>query len=336
MKVFVYNLREFDELAYFEEYSGKLGMEFGWCSDYPTMENVSLAAGYDAISIITSRIPAEMIDAFREKGVRVISTRTIGYDHIDITHAEKTGMGVCNLTYSSATVAEFAIMLMMIALRKLPYTMKRASIQDFRLEKAKLGRELSNCTVGIIGTGRIGREVIKELRGFGCRVLAYARHPDEDISKNEHSEYGDVSYVSFDELLENSDIISLHANVTGDSIHMLDDNAFERMKDRVIIINTARGQLLDTKALIRHLDSGKVGFAALDVIENEIGIHYNDLSGMKLPDDDIIKLKEHDNVLWTPHHAFYTEEAVSGMVENSLIAIRDYFEGNDNPFIICR
>jgi lactate dehydrogenase-like 2-hydroxyacid dehydrogenase len=326
MKIFVYNMREFDELPYFEEFSKKYGMEFGYTTEFPGPDNYKLAEGYDALSIITTPTPAEMIDAMKENGVKVISTRTIGYDHIDVAHAHEVGIGVANVTYGPATVSEFAIMLMLMACRKMKVTMKKAARQDFTLED-KLGKELQNCTVGIIGTGRIGAMTARQLSGFGCRILAYSRHEKDEVK--EFAEYTDL-----DTLLKESDIISLHAHANDETFHMINEEAFAKMKDGVIIVNTARGQLINTKDLIAALDSGKVGFAALDVIENEIGMYYKDLSGVTIDNPDMYHLQTYDNVIITPHHAFYTKEAVAGMVENSIIGIKAYLDGEDHEFII--
>ena len=148
MKIFVYTLREFDELPFFEKFSKQYGVEFGYTTQSPGPENYNLAKGYDAIYIITTPTTAEMIDAMKENGVKVISTRTIGYDHIDVKHAFEVGMGVTNVTYDPASVADYTIMLMLIACRKLRYIMDKANVQDYTL-KGKLGREISKSTVGV-------------------------------------------------------------------------------------------------------------------------------------------------------------------------------------------
>ena len=258
MKIFVYTLREFDELPFFEKFSKQYGVEFGYTTQSPGPENYHLAKGYDAISIITTPTPAEMIDAMKENGVKVISTRTIGYDHIDVKHAFEVGMGVTNVTYDPASVADYTIMLMLIACRKLRYIMDKANVQDYTL-KGKLGREISKSTVGVIGTGRIGQTVIEHLSGFGCRILAYDIFPKDAV--RQHAEY-----VDLDILYAESDIITLHAPALEDNYHMIDETAFSKMKDGVILVNCARGQLVDTEAMIRNLSNGKIGFAALDVI----------------------------------------------------------------------
>jgi len=326
IKIFVYNAREFDELPFFEKYCSEYGVAFDFTKEAPSPDNYHLAKGYDGISIITTETGPDMIDAMKANGVKVISTRTIGYDHIDVEYAKKAGIGVCNLTYSPATVADYAVMMMLIACRKLPYVMQQAEKQNYALN-GKLGRELGSCTIGVIGTGRIGSCVINELSGFGCRILANDVMEKEDVKR--HAEYTDL-----DTLLKESDIITLHAPALDDTWHMINEHTISKMKDGVIIINCARGSLIDTDALIAGLQAGKIGFAGLDVIENEFGLYYNDLSGVELDNKDIARLKSFDNVFLSPHMAFYTDEAVANMVEGSVAGIVSYLTDGKYPYII--
>ena len=235
-------------------------------------------------------------------------------------------MGVTNVTYDPASVADYTIMLMLIACRKLRYIMDKADVQDYTL-KGKLGRESSKSTVGVIGTGRIGQTVIEHLSGFGCRILAYDIFPKDAV--RQHAEY-----VDLDTLYAESDIITLHAPALEDNYHMIDETAFSKMKDGVILVNCARGQLVDTEAMIRNLSNGKIGFAALDVIEKELGIYYKDLSGTIIDNPEMAILRSFYNVFFSPHTAFYTEEAVANMVENSILGIQAYLKGEDHPFIV--
>lgn len=328
MKIFVYNMREFDELAFFEKYAEQYGVELGYTVEFPGPENWHLADGYDGVSILTTPTPAEMIDRLQQGGVKVISTRTIGYDHVDVKHAQAVGMGVTNVTYDPASVADYTIMLMLIACRKMKFIMQKASIQDFTL-KGKIGKEISKSTVGVIGTGRIGRTVVEHLSGFGCRILAYDICPSDSVRQY-------AEYVDLDTLYRESDIVTLHAPAFDSTYHMIDEDAFSKMKDGVILINCARGQLVDTEALIRNLVNGKIGFAALDVIENELEIYYKDLSGTIIDIPEMAVLKSFYNVFFSPHTAFYTEEAVANMVENSILGIKAYLEGEEHPFIVTK
>jgi D-lactate dehydrogenase len=282
------------------------------------VDNLHYAKGYDVVDIITTVIDKKMIDIWQGLGVKCIATRTIGYDHIDIEYAKSVGMGVVNISYSPASVADYTVMMILMGCRKIRHIMERASVQDFTL-KGKIGMELHNATVGVIGTGRIGKTVIKELYGFGCKIIAYDIYQSDDVKDK-------ARYVSLDELYEKSDIITLHAPATDDNYHMIDKSALEKMKTGVMIINCARGSLIDTQALIDGIESGKVGFAGLDVIEQESGLYYFNRMGEPLNNRQLAILKSYSNVIVTPHTAFYTDEAVANMVENSIICAREFID----------
>ena len=326
MKIFVYSMRKFDELPYFEKFAKEYSVKFDYTEEAPSPENCHLAKGYDAISIITTPTPAEMIDDMKAIGVKVISSRTIGYDHIDVKHALEVGMGITNVTYNPASVADYTIMMMLIACRRIPYIVDTARVRDYSL-RGKIGKELSKSTVGVIGTGRIGRTVIEHLTGFGCKVMAYDVHPKKEVAKM-------VEYVDLDTLYQACDIITLHAPALESNYHMIDEAAMEKMKDGVILVNCARGQLIDTKAMIDNLRNGKIGFAALDLVEDLEDTYYKDLRGEFTYHPQLDVLSGFPNVFITPHTAFYTEQAVSDMVENSIVGIQAYLKGEDHPFIV--
>ncbi len=321
MKIFFYALRQYDELKYVEKFAEQYDFEYAYTSDYPSLDNVKLAKGFDAVSIITNPMSPEILDAFHAAGVKYISTRSIGYEHIDVKHAHSIGMRVSHVVYSPNSVANFTIMLMLMACRNMPWIMKKADCQDYSL-KGKVGKELSTSTVGIIGTGNIGKTVIKHLSGFGCRMLAYSLYEDEEVKKY-------AEYVSFDKLLEESDIISVHVPGNAENTHLLDAAAFDKMKDGVVIVNTARGLIIDTKALLDSLKSGKIGFAALDTFEGEAGLYYLNKETERLDNDNMALLKSFPNVILSPHMAFYTEQAVSDMVENSIKGLLGFESGED-------
>lgn len=310
MKLFVYSMREFDELPCFEEVCREQGVAWDYTADTPCLENLELARGYDAVDIITTVFDRAMICRLHELGVKCIATRTIGYDHIDTACAEELGMGVVHISYSPASVADYTIMLMLMGCRKVKHIMERADIQDYTL-KGKLGRELPDCTVGIIGTGRIGRTVIRHLSGFGCRILAYDIVEDGETGSR-------AEYVQLETIFRECDIISLHAPATEDNYHMIDAAAIAQMKQGVMLINCARGALIDTDALIEGIESGRIGFAGLDVVEHESGLYYFNRMGEPLHNPKLAVLRSYSNVLVTPHTAFYTDRAVSDMVENSV------------------
>lgn len=324
MKIFAYALREYDEQEYFETFCKANGIEYGFTSQYPSMENTELASGYDGISILTNPMYPEILDRFYSLGVRYIATRSIGYDHIDLQYAYKIGMRVSNVSYSPNSVANYTIMLILMACRKIPYILKKSKLQDFSLE-GKIGRELSQSTVGIIGTGKIGETVIKHLSGFGCRMLAYDLFQKDEVKK--HAEYTDL-----DTLYRESDIVTLHVPAFDSNYHMIDRAVFEKMKDGVILINAARGMLINSDDLIDALESGKVGAAALDTCEDEAGLYYLNREHDVLNNRDRAILDSFPNVILSPHMAFYTEEAVSDMVKNSIRGLLNFERGGENPF----
>ncbi len=311
MKLFVYNYREFDEAVYFQKFAKEYQVELGICHDAPTLENAHLAEGYEYISIITTKIDAGLIERFYELGVRMISTRTVGYDHIDVEAAKRVGMNIGNVTYSPECVADYTMMLILMSIRKMKRIMQRAEINDFSLPGIQ-GKELHNMTVGVIGTGKIGRAVIRDLNGFGCRIYAYDLQRDETVEKM--AEYVDNP----EEIYEKCDLLTLHMPLFENNFHMIDEKAVSKMKDGVVLINTARGGLMDTRALIDGLESGRIGALGLDVIEDELGLYFNDLKSEVLSKRYLYTLRGFPNVVVTPHMAFYTDQAVSDMVRHSI------------------
>jgi D-specific alpha-keto acid dehydrogenase len=195
---------------------------------------------------------------------------------------------------------------------------RRADIHDYRLNDVH-GKELRDLTIGVIGTGRIGAAVMDRLRGFGCRILAYDSRPKTA-----------ADYVPLDELLRRSDIVTLHAPLNADTHHLLNRQRIEHMKHGAFIINTGRGSLLDTEALIPALESGRLGGAALDVLEGEEGIFYADRRNKPIESKPLLRLQELPNVLISPHTAYYTDHALSDMVENSIINCLKYERGNQH------
>lgn len=325
MKTFVYSVMDY-EIKYFEHFMKQYQVEYKYTTQNPTLDNLEMVKGFDSVNLITTKTDAPILEKMHELGIKYIVTRTIGYDHIDVKKAHELGMRVSNVTYSPASVANYTIMLMLMGCRKIENILSRSKLQDYSL-KGKMGMELSKCTVGVIGTGRIGRTVIKHLSGFGCRILAYDIYPNEEVKK--YAEYTDLNTI-----YKEADIITLHAPATKDSLHMLNDDTFAQMKDGVMIINCARGSLIDTPALVRALDSNKVGFAGLDVIEDEFGLYYYNRMGETLGKHDLYLLSSYPNVIVSPHTAFFTGEAVSNMIENSILGLLQFERGEENQFEI--
>lgn len=326
MKIFAYTLREFDEKEFFDQYSREFGFTYDYTTEYPNPENVRLAKGYDAISATPCDLSAAMLERFHEVGVQYIATRSIGVDHIDLGKAKELGMQVCHVSYAPETVADYAIMLMLMCCRKIVPILERSKVQDYSL-KGKMGKDLCDCTVGVIGTGQIGKTVIKHLSSFGCRILAYDLYSNTECAAL-------AEYVSLEALYAQSDIITLHTPATADNYHMLNAKAFFSMKKDVIIINTARGALIDTDALIEALENGKIGNAALDVLEQEDGLYYSNRMGDVINNRNMAVLRSFPNVILSPHTAFYTQKVVRDMAYKTMKGLHDMENHIDNPLIV--
>ena len=325
MKVTVYNCREFDEKSLFLKYGKELGIELVLCPDAPDEENASLAKGSECIDIITSKMPRELLKVFASYGVKYVVTRTIGYDHIDVEAAKELGMTVANAPYGPNGVADYAVMLILMTIRKMKSIVNRTRVQDYTL-KGLMGRELKDLTVGVIGTGRIGRTVLQNLSGFGCKLIAY------DVYENEKVKNSGVTYVTLDEMWKQADVITLHAPLTEDNHHMINKEAIAKMKDGVMIVNTARGGLIDSEALISGIESGKIGGAGLDVVENEFGLYYYDHKEDILSNRELSVLRGFPNVTVSHHMAFYTDDCVETVVRDSLLGCKCFVEGRENPW----
>ncbi|WP_420310658.1 D-isomer specific 2-hydroxyacid dehydrogenase family protein [Streptomyces sp. YS-B37] len=291
-----------DEAALFRELAPRFGV-VPTITRAPVNEaNTQLAAGNRCVSV-SHRTPItnSVLRALGRAGVAYISTRSIGSDHIDVDYANRVGLSVGNTAYSPDSVADYTVMLMLMAIRNARSTVRRTDVHDYRLHEVR-GKELRDLTVGVVGTGRIGTSVVHRLRGFGCRTLAHDSRLTLDL----------------DELLRLSDIVTLHAPLTPDTHHLLDRRRIERMRHGAFVINTGRGPLLDTEALVTALESGRLGGAALDVVEGEEGIFYEDRRDRPIDNKTLLRLHELPNVLISPHTAYYTDHALRDTVENSL------------------
>lgn len=277
--------------------------------------NIELAAGNRCISVgHKSLITNSTLLALRQVGVRYISTRSVGYNHIQVRWAESIGISVENIAYSPDSVADYTLMLMLMVVRDAKSTIGRTQGHDYRLHDAR-GKELRDLTVGVIGTGRIGAAVIERLRGFGCRVLAHDR-----------CRRAAAQYVDLDVLLRQSDMVTLHTPLNADTHHLLNARRMEQMKNGAVIVNTGRGPLLDTEALLLALETGRLGGAALDVLEGEEGVFYSDRRRTPIENQALLRLQELPNVLITPHTAYYTDHALRDTVESTLANCRRFLK----------
>ncbi len=328
MQVTVYNCRPFDEKELFIEYAKEIGIELVLCGDAPDLENVSLCKGSRCVDVITSKIDAQLIKAFWENGIEYISTRTIGYDHIDIEAAKACGIKVGNAPYGPSGVADYTVMLILMSIRKMGAILGRTGLQDYTLAGLN-GRELKDLTVGVIGTGRIGATVIKDLSGFGCRILAHDPYEKEEVKQY-------AEYVPLSQIWKEADVVTLHTPLTQDNFHLIDKESIAQMKDGVVIVNTARGALIDSDALIEAIEDGKIGAAGLDVVENEFGLYYYDHKSDILKNRELAMLRSFPNVTVSHHMAFYTRNYVETVVKDSLMSCKCFMEGKENPWEVTR
>lgn len=321
MKICAYEVRE-DEKKDFARMAEKLQVEIELHDEIPGPDTAALAEGCEGVTMLgMGKINKELLDMWKSMGVQCISTRTIGYNHIDTEYAKEIGMQVCNAAYPPSGVAEFTLMLMLMCLRNYKQSLWRGQVNDFALQGLQ-GKEIGSMTVGVIGTGKIGAQVIKYLTGFGCRILAYDMYPNAALKDV-------VEYVELDELFAKADMITLHTPLLDSTYHLVNAETIAKMKDGVVLINCARGELMDTTALIEGIESGKIGALGLDVVEGERGIAHEDHRIDILSNQQMAYLRQFRNVTMTPHMAFYTDVAVSHMVECGVAGLVEMFQNGD-------
>lgn len=297
-----------DEAVLFRELAPRFGVVPTVTEAAVSEANIELASGNRCISVgHKTQVGKAALLALSRAGVRYISTRSIGYNHINVKYAESVGISVENVAYSPDSVADYTLLLMLMVVRNAKSIIRRADAHDYRLADVR-GKELRDLTIGVIGTGRIGAAVMDRLRGFGCRIVACDKRP-----------VAAADYVPLDELLRVSDIVTLHTPLDAETHHLLNGQRIARLKEGAFIINTGRGALVDTEALISALESGRLGGAALDVLEGEEGIFYADCRDKPIGCESLLRLQRLPNVVISPHTAYYTERALRDTVENTLI-----------------
>jgi len=284
-------------------------------------ETAALAAGYPAVcAFVNDRLNATVLRTLQEAGTELIALRSAGFNHVDLEAADALGLCVARVpAYSPNAVAEHALALILSLNRRIPRAYNRVRDGNFSLE-GLLGFDLHGKTIGIVGTGRIGVIFAEMLQGFGCTVLAFDPYP------NEHAERV-AEYVPLRALFERSDVISLHCPLTPETHHLIDGEAVSQMKDGVMLVNTSRGRLVDTLAVIDGLKSGRIGSLALDVYEEEENLFFQDLSEQVIQDDAFTRLLTFPNVLITGHQAFFTREALTNIAETTLANVSAFEAG---------
>ncbi len=282
-------------------------------------QSVALADGFPAICLfVNDRLDAAMIDHLGSNGLQLVALRSAGFNHVDLAACATRGIAVVRVpAYSPHAVAEHALALLLTLNRKIHRAHIRVRELNFSLD-GLVGFDLSGKTVGVIGTGKIGAVFARIMTGLSCRVLAFDAAPSDELRRL------GVEYVDLETIFRASDVISLHVPLTPSTHHLVNLNTIELMKPGVVLINTGRGGLIDTKALIAGLKTGKVGAAGLDVYEEEENIFFRDLSASVLQDDVLARLLTFPNVLITAHQAFLTTEALRNIAETTLANISDF------------
>ncbi|MHB8865152.1 MAG: 2-hydroxyacid dehydrogenase [Pirellulaceae bacterium] len=273
-----------------------------------------------ACVFVNDQCDAQVIERLASLGVELLALRCAGFNHVDVQACASHHVDVVRVpAYSPHAVAEFTVALMLMLNRRIHHAYARNRTGNFVLD-GLTGFDMHGKTVGVIGTGKIGQCAVDILLGFGCHILAFDKHPPRQPRPQ-------VTYVELDRLFSESDIITLHVPLFEDTYHLINGSAIERMKPGVMLINTSRGGLLDARALIEGLKSGKIGSAGLDVYEEEAGIFFHDMSDKVMTDDVLARLMTFNNVIVTSHQAFLTREALANIAETTLANIDEYVGG---------
>lgn len=309
--------------ATFKAVNEQYGFDIKFHTGNLSLDNVSLTRGVEAVCIfVNDNVDAELILRLKGYGVRLIALRCAGYNNVDIAAAQRAGIAVARVpAYSPHAVAEYAVALMLSLNRKIQRASWRTRDGNFSLN-GLMGFDMYGKTLGVIGTGKIAKVLIGILKGFGMKILAYDLYPDHAFA-----EANGVDYVSLDELYAGSDIISLHCPLTPETEYLINRESIAKMKRGVMIINTGRGRLIHSDDLIEGLKTKQVGFAGLDVYEEEEPYFYKDKSDKIIDDDTLARLLSFNNVIMTSHQAFFTEEATQNIAHTTLSNVLDFVEG---------
>ncbi len=316
IRIAFFDTKEYDR-ASFEPLEKEGELQFKFLETKLGADTAELAKGCDAVCVfVNDDVNAEVIDKLYGFGVKIIALRCAGYNNVDVPHAFGKIHVVHVPAYSPYAVAEHAMALLLTSIRRIHKAYNRTRDFNFSLN-GLTGFDLHGKTIGVIGTGKIGRILIDICRGFGMQVIAYDAYPAKDSG---------IEYVSLDELFERSDIISLHCPLTEDTKHMINSDAIDKMKKGVVILNTSRGGLIDAKALLEGIVARKIGAACLDVYEEEADIFFEDRSGHILNDELLARLISMPNVIVTSHQAFLTQEALHNIAQTTVSNIRSFYE----------
>lgn len=323
MKFCVYEVRE-DERQMLETLRQKYDLELVITEQDLNEETLQLAEGCDGVSTLGhSQMTRNLLEKLAEMGIHSYSCRCIGVNHIDLQAAHELKIRVSNANYSPYGVADYTVMLMLMLIRRYKPALWRQQVNDYSLG-GLMGREMRGMTVGIIGTGRIGCAVMQNLSGFGCKLLCSSHR-----ERPEAARLGE--YVSMDEIFARCDMISLHTPLLDSTRHLVNERTLSLMKPDGMIVNCARGELMDIQAVTRAIENRKIGGVAMDVFEKENGIYHHDCRTDILKNRDMAYLRQFPNVIMTQHMAFYTAEAVDSMVICGIESLVAFAQGKQYP-----
>ena len=315
LKIAFFDAKEYDRQS-FESSNSNGEFDITFLETRLTSDTIKLAEGADVVCVfVNDDINSFVIDKLYEMGIRLIALRCAGYNNVDVQYAYGKVHVVRVPAYSPYAVAEHAMALLLTSIRRIHKAYIRTKDFNFRLE-GLTGFDLHGKTVGVIGTGKIGRIFIDICRGFGMNIIAYDKFPAKDSG---------IEYVTLEELWSRADIISLHCPLTDENRHMINSTSISQMKKGVVIINTSRGALIDTEALVEGIKDRKIGAACLDVYEEESNIFFHDYSNHIVNDDVLARLISMPNVIVTSHQAFLTAEALSNIADTTLNNVREFF-----------
>ena len=326
MKFAFFDAKNYDKPG-FEAYGEKTGIKFKFFETRLNPDTVNLANGYDGVCVfVNDDVCKEVIDRLCDYGIKLIALRCAGYNNVDVKYAKEKGLHLVHVpAYSPYAVAEHTMALLLTSIRRIHKAYIRTRDFNFSLNNFD-GFDLHGKTVGVVGTGRIGQAFINICKGFGMNILCYDKYP---------ADIDNVTYTSLPELFTASDIISLHCPLTDDTKHLINTSTIDMMKKGVVILNTSRGALIDTEALIEGIKARKVGAACLDVYEEESDVFFQDFSSHIVDDDKLARLISMPNVIVTSHQAFLTKEALSNIAETTCNNIIDFFSGNTCKNELC-
>jgi len=328
-KVAFFDTKPYDRI-FFDEENKKYSFEIKYFKNHLNIETAHLSDGYDMIcAFVNDSIDKNVVDVLCKSKIKLIALRCAGYNNVDLKAVYGRIHVVRVPEYSPHAVAEHAVALMLTLNRKTHRAYYRTRDGNFSINNL-LGFDMYDKTVGIIGTGKIGKCAIDILTGFGMKILAYDLHPDKEYADKMH-----FRYVSLSELYHDSDIISLHCPLTPETQYMINEKTIAQMKNGVMIINTGRGKLIKTHDLIEGLKVGRVGYAGLDVYEEESEYFFEDFSSSMISDDVLARLLTFPNVLITSHQGFFTKEALGNIAKTTFENIIEYLDGKYLKNEIC-